>query len=205
MDTIIFKKCIIIIVIIYAFNIISCALNQHLEHKSEEFYELVKSENKIKIYDIIHHNLPSVRNLARLSDIIVCLSVLIIGIIDLNLFFQLIGYLITILVVRLFTIHLTILPKDKKCCIKNYSMLTGGCYDKVYSGHFASFFMSLLLLYKNGYINTYVFIPLSTMMAGLLIISRVHYTIDIFVAFLICIIVYQNNINICTILDKYVK
>lgn len=205
MNTIIFKKCLIIFVIICAFNITSYALNHHLEHKSEAFYDLVKSEKKIKIYDIIHHNLPSVRNLAQLSDIISCLSVLIIGFIDLNLFYQLIGYLITILVVRLFTIHLTILPKDKKCCIKNYSILTGGCYDKVYSGHFASFFMSLLLLYKNEYINTYVFIPLSTMMAGLLILSRLHYTIDIFVAFLICIIVYQNNINICTIIDKYIK
>ena len=35
----------------------------HLENKSEVFYEDVKLKQKSKIYDIIHQNLPSLRNL----------------------------------------------------------------------------------------------------------------------------------------------
>ena len=205
MDAIFFKKCLIIFVIICIYNISSYILNNKLEHKSENFYETAKLEKKFKIYDIIHHNIPSVRSLIRITDIISWALIIIFAFIDLKLFYYLIGYLITIYFVRLLTIHLTILPKDKKCCIKNSSIFTGGCYDKVYSGHFSSVFIALLLLYKNGYINMSVVITLSTIMAALLTISRSHYTIDIFVAFLICIIVYQNNINVCSLIDKYIK
>jgi hypothetical protein len=105
----------------------------------------------------------------------------------------------------MFIIHFTILPKDKKCDIKNSSVYNGGCYDKVYSGHFAAVFICLLTLYKNKYINIFTLVFLSMVMAFLLILTRAHYTIDIVVAFLVVCVVYQNNINFCRVIDKFVK
>jgi hypothetical protein len=102
-------------------------------------------------------------------------------------------------------IHLTILPKDKKCDIKNTSVYNGGCYDKVFSGHFSISFICLLVLYKNKYIDIFTLTILSTILGFLIVVSRSHYTIDVVVAFMIVIIVYQNNINACRIIDKFVN
>ena len=133
--------------------------------------------------------------------------ILLVGIlfIDVNLFYNIMGFLVTILILRMFIIHITILPKDKKCDIKKSSVLSGGCYDKVYSGHFSVVFICLLSLYMNKYINLFTFSSLSIIFGLLIITSRSHYTIDIFVAFLIVVVVYQNNINACRIIDKFVK
>jgi hypothetical protein len=105
----------------------------------------------------------------------------------------------------MFIIHFTILPRDKKCDIKKSSLCMGGCYDKIYSGHFSAVFMSLLILYTSKYINLFTLVFLSVIFGTLIVTSRSHYTIDIFVAFLIVIIVYQNNINLCRVIDKFIK
>ena len=198
------KKFGVIAVIILVYTMICNNLQYRLENKSEVFYEDVKLKQKSKIYDIIHQNLPSLRNLSTIVDIIPFIPLIIIFFIDLNLFYRVIGLLGTIFIVRMFIIHLTILPKDKKCDIKKSSVYSGGCYDKVYSGHFAVVFTCLLFLYKNNYINIFTLVSLSIITALLIITSRSHYTIDIFVSFLMVIITYQNNLSVCRIIDKFV-
>ena len=180
-------------------------LQYRLENKSEVFYDNIKLKQKSKIYDIIHHNLPSLRSLTIVSDILPYILLTIILFIDLKIFYNILGFLITIFVARMIIIHLTILPKDKKCDIKNSSVYNGGCYDKVYSGHFSTIFICLLTLYMNKYINLFTLLSLSIIFALIIISSRSHYTIDVVVACLIVIIVYQNNINACRIIDKFVK
>ena len=199
------KKFGVIAVIFLVYTMICNNLQYHLENKSEVFYNNIKLKQKSKIYDVIHNNLPSMRNLSIIVEAIPFILLAFILFIDLKIFYNILGFIITIIVFRLFIIHLTILPKDKKCDIKNSSVYNGGCYDKVYSGHFAAVFICLLILYKNKYINIFTLVFLSMVMAFLLILTRSHYTIDIFVAFFIVIIVYQNNINFCRVIDKFVK
>lgn len=205
MNIILLKKIVVIVLITLVYLLISKKVYYHLENKSELFYKNVKLKQKSKIYDIIHHNLPSMRNLSLLSDIFQYILLTIIIFIDFNLFYNVIGFLVSIYIFRLLIINLTILPKDKKCDIKNTSTYNGGCYDKIYSGHFSSSFLCLLVLYKNKYINLFTFLFLSIIVGLLITTTRSHYTIDIFVAFLIVIIVYQNNINFCRIIDKFIK
>lgn len=205
MNIYLLKKFGVIAVIILVYTMICNNLQYHLENKSEVFYDNIKLKQKSKIYDVIHNNLPSTRNLMTIVDAIPFILLGVILFIDVNLFYNIMGFLVTILIFRMFIIHLTILPKDKKCDIKNTSVFTGGCYDKVYSGHFAVIFTSLLVLYISKYIDIFTLIILSTISALLIVTSRSHYTIDIFVAFLIVIIVYQNNINFCRVIDKFVK
>jgi hypothetical protein len=205
MNIVLLKKIAVIVFITLVYLLVSKKVYYHLENKSEIFYKDVKLKQKSKIYDIIHHNLPSMRNLSLISDIFPYILVTIIIFIDVNLFYNVIGFLVSIYVIRLLIINLTILPKDKKCDIKNTSIYNGGCYDKVYSGHFSASFLCLLVLYKNKYINLFTFLFLSIVVGLLITTTRSHYTIDIFVAFLMVIIVYQNNINFCRIVDKFIK
>ena len=205
MNITLLKKLGVIGVIIVIYLLVCKKVFHRLENKSEIFFENIKSKQKSKIYDIIHNNLPSTRKLMTIVDATPFILLVVILFIDVNLFYNIMGFLVTILIFRMFIIHITILPKDKKCDIKKSSVLNGGCYDKIYSGHFSAVFTCLLSLYMSKYINLFTLLSLSIIFALLIISSRSHYTIDIFVAFLIVIIVYQNNINVCRIIDKFVS
>jgi len=205
MKILLLKKIGVMLVILLIYLIVCSKLYHRLENKSEIFFENVKLHHKLKIYDIIHHNLPSTRDLIIIVDTIPFIVLGLILCVDINLFYNTMGFLSIIFIIRMFIIHFTILPKDKKCDIKKSSVYSGGCYDKVYSGHFSVVFMSLLLLYTSKYINLFTLVFLSVMFGTLIVTSRSHYTIDIFVAFLIVIIVYQNNINLCRVVDKFIK
>ena len=206
MNITLLKKFVVIIIIVLLYCISSKHIYHYLENKSEVFYKIIKLKQKIKIYDIIHNNLPSIRNLYFIIDSIPIILLGVVSFIDLKLLYTILGFLIPIILFRLFIINITILPKDKKCDIKkNSSIYVGGCYDKIYSGHFAFIFTSLLVLYTNQYIDLFSLITLSTISGLLIITSRSHYTIDIFVSFLIVMVVYQNNINFNIIIDKFIK
>ena len=77
---------------------------------------------------------------------------LILIILDVNMFYNYLGFVIVIFIIRIFTNILTILPKNN-LCVTNYSLTFRGCFDKLFSGHFSSVFIATLLLYKNNYIN----------------------------------------------------
>jgi hypothetical protein len=205
MNITLLKKIGVVFVIILVYLLVFKKVFHRLENKSELFYEKIKLKKKSKIYDIIHHNLPSTRDLVTIIDAIPFIVLVVILFIDINLFYNIMGFLVTIFIFRILIIHLTILPKDKKCYIEKSSIFTGGCYDKVYSGHFAVIFTSLLVLYTSKYIDIFTLIILSILSSLLIVTTRSHYTIDIFVAFLIVVVVYQNNINVCRIIDKFFK
>lgn len=205
MNITLLKKLGVIGVIIVIYLLVCKKVFHRLENKSEVFFENIKLKQKSKVYDIIHTNLPPTRKLMTIVDATPFILLAVIFFIDVNLFYNIMGFLVTILILRMFIIHITILPKDKKCDIKKSSIFSGGCYDKVYSGHFSVVFMCLLSLYMSKYINLFTLLSLSIIFALLIITSRSHYTIDIFVAFLIVVVVYQNNINVCRIIDKFVN
>jgi len=205
MNITLLKRLGVIAIIIVIYLLICKKILYRLENKSEVFYDNVKLNQKLKIYDIIHNNLPSTRKLLTIVDSVPFILLAVLFFIDVKLFYNVYGFLVTIFFIRLVIINLTILPKDKKCNIKKTSILSGGCYDKVYSGHFSVVFICLLTLYKNKYINLFTLLFLSIVFALSIVTSRSHYTIDIFVAFLIVVVVYQNNINVCRIIDKFVN
>jgi hypothetical protein len=82
-------------------------------------------------------------------------------------------------------------------------MFRGGCYDKIFSAHFGITFLTTLILFDNGLINNLVAILINLVNGMFILLSRNHYTIDIVVSIFVVIIIYQNNLNICEYLDKY--
>ena len=144
-----------------------------------------------RIYDIGFESLPNLRKFYYISDVIVILSLFTLFIP--GMFKNFMYLIIPIFLVRCITIYATILPKLSHCNIKNniYLCLFGGCYDKIFSGHFATVFLITLLLFEQSYLSFFV-LCLVNILNGILIVSvRNHYTIDVIVSFFVTLCLYQ--------------
>jgi hypothetical protein len=175
----------------------------HLETKSERFYQ--KKENYKKVQDIFHDILPHIEHFEYASDVIAISVIGYLAIMRFDLLYHLGGLVFTLTLLRQFIIQMTILPKNTVCDIKNTSMIRGGCYDKIFSGHFGITFLTTLVLLENGLINKFIALLINLVNGIFILLSRNHYTIDIIVSIFVVIIIYQNNLNICDILDKYLE
>jgi len=188
------------IIIIILFAIIS--LFSYLTHlNGNKFYENRIKNNKInpKVYDIGHKYLPNLSEnnfLLTTINIFVVIPPLIIFLLYGNdIFYEFIYYFFIIYLIRMIMINLTILPKYKMCEDKFeiYNLFNGHCYDKIFSGHFASIFLLILIVYKHNIITN---IPI-LIIYGLfnfisILLTRSHYTIDIIVAIIVVLVAYLN-------------
>jgi len=199
------QRCLILFLLLCLFYVFNYFHLKYIDNVGENFY-LNSNKNKLlKIYDILHLITPHISKYEYASDIFILLIILYLLFVNQYLFYNYIGYLLTIFIIRSITIFVTILPKNSICDIKKTSSFRGGCYDKVFSGHFSLGLLASLMLYKNNYINYLFLIFFNLINALFIILARNHYTIDIIVSFFITLFIYQNKINICFILDKYCK
>ena len=98
-----------------------------------------------------------------------------------------------ILILRTIAIGLTVLPKTNiNCSIKN-DLLIGVCHDKMFSGHTAFTTLAMLTLaFKFNKVKP--FVPVVIILQGLMmLIARAHYSIDIYIGFLVTLLVYTNK------------
>lgn len=197
------SRYLLLIVILVMFLFINKYVLDYIEHAGDTFY-MNQSSHFPTIYDILHKVLPHIPMLEHMSDII-CVSLLLsLVVLDKTIFYYFLGFILTIFIIRSVTIFVTVLPKNKKCNVKHASMFRGGCYDKIFSGHFATGLLATLMLYSNNYINMIFLLLINFLNALFIILSRNHYTIDIIVALFITLFVYTNNLTICRVLDKYI-
>jgi hypothetical protein len=151
------------------------------------------------VHDFFHEILPDWSEDEWITNIIVLLS--IIPMFFTNSSFQLhfISMLIVVYLIRDITINLTILPKHKNCIKHNkwYQHITGGCYDKIFSGHFSLTYLLTLFYYSYGIItNIPLLVSWNIVNAFTILLTRSHYTIDIVMAFFVCSFIFSNNITI---------
>ena len=111
--------------------------------------------------------------------------------------FEFVAFIIPILVVRSIFSLFTVLPKSSKCVYNPYiAALNGGCYDKIFSGHFSFVFVLTLLLNKYNIITMPIVVLLNVVNILIILSTRIHYTIDILVSFCITYVMYTNNIRL---------
>ena len=196
-------KYLILLIIAVSFLFTNKAILNHVEHTGENFYVNTDKNDFPMIYDMLHETTPYISEFTYIPDII-CISLLLCLLLNIKMLYKFIGLVISIFIIRTITISVTILPRNKNCgIIKNTCMFRGGCYDKIFSGHFSIVLLSLILLYENNYINLFLLIFINLLNALFIVLTRAHYTVDIIVALFITLFVYTNNLNICRILDKY--
>ena len=172
-------------------------------HKNgSTYYEnrINKQKKTQKIFDIGYKYLPDYHNnpclLAVINIIFISTPSLVYIQCGDTVFKEFIYYLIIIYIIRAIMTNITILPKIKKDSNKFncYNLINGHSYDKIFSGHYATVFLALLILHKNENTCTNI-IGLSfigIVQAMLIILTRSHYTIDLVVAIIVTLFVYLN-------------
>ena len=193
-------KYINIICLFVGYVFIHMYLNYTAQQNAMSFYDNRINNNKTnpKVYDIMHKHLPYWKNNYWLNNLIGILTLIpLIYTNDINMYFDFGALLLIVNIIRDITINLTILPQNKECELHKRSYmfqgLLGACYDKIFSGHTA--FVFLLTLLYNSYsviTNVPLLIVWNIFNALSILIIRSHYTIDIFVSFLVCYTVFTE-------------
>jgi hypothetical protein len=169
-------------------------IQSSLDSNAEAYYSKRKNKITQKIYDIAHYYLPNLEEYYNLSDIVTFLC--IVPLVFYNMIPEYISFFIPLFITRSIVNRMTVLPKQKKCAIEKTSITSGGCYDKIYSGHFSSALLATLLYYKYNLINLNVLVLINIVNGIMILLTRGHYTIDIYVACISTLLFYQNNIKV---------
>lgn len=179
-----------------------------MDQTGEDYYQnrVQRKKKHPKVYDVMHKILPNMSKFNIYHDILTMIFIVPI-LFNVNILKEYLGYWLVIFMFRTILINLTILPKNKDCVVKKKGMnLVKTCYDKIFSGHFSSVFLAVLLYIKYGWINVYQGAVLCIIVSTNILLTRSHYTVDIIVAILVCVIVFQNNLTLNALFEtKEVK
>lgn len=172
------------------------ALTSNLDINIDKYYTTIKHPS---VFDIGYHYLPNLSKYEIIGNIYSFIFLIILLCLP-NLWEDFFGYMIPIIFIRLLFIHMTVLPKHRKCNINDQNYFLGGCYDKIFSGHFATVLLISLLLLKYKYISLPWVISINIIHLLLLLMFRWHYTIDMIIALMVTLIIVQNDMNIIHLL-----
>lgn len=163
----------------------------YLVHKSgKDFYKkrIENGKTSPKVFDVGHRYLPNLSKnkvAVQMNDLIALFPLCA------SYFFGIkIMYVkwITLVIIRWITTAVTILPKDKSCDDSQFTWLNflfGHCYDKIFSGHFATTFLFTNLLFTQGLVTSLPLLVAYNLIHAFIIIStRSHYTIDLLISIL---------------------
>lgn len=159
---------------------------------ADEYYSgrQLRGRTTPKVYDILHRTLPEWHSYNTFHDIVTMAFVL-----PLLAYPEILPYYIKlwliVFLVRSITVNLTILPKYKECTPSQWNVMRR-CYDKIFSGHFATVFLAAALYVQYGIINVTTACMMVLTVSFGAIVTRDHYTIDLVVSLMVCTIVLQN-------------
>jgi hypothetical protein len=177
--------------------IIGLGFNKICNDTASKYYQqrIESSKTRPKVYDISHLLLPDINKhsyVSEIMNIIILLPFVVYW--NEKAISDFISYLGVILLIRSLVINLTILPKDKNCDEKEISF--GGCYDKIFSGHFSTGFLATLIFYKYNMINSIpILASLNIINAIIILAVRNHYTIDLVVSIFVVLTVFNKNLK----------
>ena len=183
--------------ILYLFLIISIILfsNYATLKIGENHYT---THNKNELFDIFYSILPDLHKYSSIFNNIVP----ILGVISLyfysnhKLTIEFLSKFVIIMLIRAVTIISTILPKHEKCDqkIDITSLVVGGCYDKIFSGHTAFVLLLTLMYYREHIINMPTLISINTLNILLILGTRSHYTVDVLLSIFVTSTIYNISV-----------
>lgn len=182
------------------------------------FYTLPnnKCKDTDEVWDIIHMNFTNysqynyTKNWYMVLFAIPLIHKFFVSNISNEFFKEFILKFLIIIFLRSATIIATILPKNTAVEVipDEYGNLSlfdktigGGCYDKMFSGHFAFGLLLTLLMFKHGIVETnklnmIFFSILNILHLFILGVTRSHYTMDMIVSLYVTLFVYNLDINL---------
>ena len=157
------------------------------------FYELQLNEKRV--FDLIHEFTPDFHEYGGIVNLIPLLFLGTFLFTKGALLWEFAEKFLVLIFLRSLTIFLTILPKHEHC-FKRFewsTCLVGQCYDKIFSGHAALTTLAALLLVRGGYIPQWLGISFVLLEIGCILLTRSHYTIDVFFAMVMAYLVYDKK------------
>ena len=162
--------------------------------------EKIHKEN-IQLNDPFIDNLPYIDGLYNLYDysLIPIFLLIVYYFKDLNVN-NLIINISFLYILRGICILSTSIPKLNSCKIKSNEkkiLISGGCYDKIFSGHMALLLTMILYLitYTNQYNYLILYIIYIIFVTLITLLSEAHYSIDIILSFIISICLFYSINN----------
>jgi hypothetical protein len=175
------------------------ASNYFVQVLGDEFY---KTDQKGKIFDLLHITLPDLHEYKPYNYVIITLTALSFFFIPnpIPIVKEFAGKFLLIMVVRAITTIATILPKHDKCDTQMglLDYFKGNCYDKVFSGHTAFVLLATLIFWRQGIISPAFFYFINLLNMAMIILTRSHYTVDVILAVVITYLVYDGDYHIFT-------
>jgi len=140
----------------------------------------------------IWENKKMCRKISFIKDIIAFFPS-IYGAIVFNLFYphlfdDFTNFMCGLIIIRCMFFLSTILPtssSDAHTKGRLERLILGGCHDLIFSGHVAYFYASLLFLQYHSFLTLIPALQSAIMLSTVCIVTRDHYTVDIYVAFLV--------------------
>jgi hypothetical protein len=173
--------------------------NYYVQVLGNEFY---KSDQKGKIFDLLHITLPDLHEYKPYNYVIITLTALSFFFIPnpIPIVKEFAGKFLLIMVVRAITTIATILPKHDKCDTQMglLDYFKGNCYDKVFSGHTAFVLLATLIFWRQGLISPAFFYFINILNMAIIILTRSHYTVDVILAVVITYLVYDGDYHVFT-------
>ena len=174
--------------------------NYYTHELGKWFYEHKKPDGKI--FDILHEITPDFHDYKYLNDVFVLGLVISLFFVpnSISIVKEFLAKFLLIMAVRALTIIATILPKHEKCdsnlTWSNY--IRGQCYDKVFSGHTAFILLGTLIYLREGILSFPAFMAINLATWTSIVLTRSHYTVDILLAIVITLLVYDGDYNVFT-------
>ena len=178
-------------VVYIALSLLTMYITKQLDNSMDTYYSTITYPH---VYDVFHSALPNFHKYEYILNIYSC--VFILAFLIPSIFTEFIGYIVPIFILKLIFNHATILPKHYECNVSNDLNPYGGCYDKIFSGHFAFVFLITLLLWNHKLIPMELLVLFNTIHAFLILVTRAHYTIDILVSALVTLYIVQNKLSL---------
>ena len=193
-----FKIIIIILFIIY--------LN-YICYKNGNYFYNETHYKRHKVFDLCYYYLPRLKLDYTISTIFHWLLILLPFIPflfpknenNLDILKEVIELLLPILLIRGFTINLTVLPSDQKCNTEKISfneIIHGHCYDKQFSGHLAIVLTFLYVFWKHNIISIEYYVINVLIVIFYMLLTRGHYTNDLIFSFFVVYFSINENLKI---------
>jgi len=195
-----------LIICVVSILILLIIITTHVHKKGKAFYtdRETKNKSRAKIYDIGIENTPNLSQYTTFDKIISIITMILPFLFGINVFFEYLGMFVVVILLRCIFIPLTILPKEKHCDdteLKMHNYVNGHCYDKIFSGHFASIVLLALIVGGKGLVDKSVLVIGCLLYAFIIISLRYNYTADLAVGALIALVVYQNKMSVTNLFN----
>lgn len=153
------------------------------------------------IFDPVHENTPDFFRYGWITNVIpvILLLILFVGPKESDLITEFFYKFLFILSLRALIGFSTILPKHEECEIQyniGFFLGSGGCYDKLFSGHTAIVTLISLLLMREGFMSNWVFWITNIVNMIIIVLTRSHYTADVLLGFVIAYLIGNGDYGI---------